>query len=331
VKGLRRQVGAVRPDDRSQLLKVHSVWVTTGNRTGCARPRAVAVGWGHSQEGLRFRLKDEQEHWQLEGGAPELYQRYLVPAMTAMWASDLAERAAVRSGERVLDVACGTGVVARVAAERVGDSGRVAGLDINPGMLAVARALPAVAGAPIDWHEGNVLALPFPDAAFDVVLCQLGLQFFPDRPAALREIRRVLVPNRRVGLNVFGPIEHNPATHALAAALDRHVRPDASLAKRNEHALADTDELHALMLGAGFRDVRIDTDSKTVRFPSATDYVRIQFAATPLATLIAQYDAANRDRLVEAVVDDVSAALAPYTGEEGLAFPQEVHVVVASN
>ena len=228
-------------------------------------------------------------------------------------------------------MACGTGVVARIAARRVGNGGRVAGVDVNRGMLAVARSLPVVGGASIDWHEGDVLALPFSDATFDVVLCQLGLQFFADRKAALRELRRVLVPNGRVALNVFGPIEHNPATYALAAALDRHVRPGASLAKRNEHALADIDELRALMVEAHFRDVLADTASKSVRFPSVADYVLIQFAATPLVTLVARYDAPARDRLVEAVVEDVSAALGPYAGAEGLIFPQEVHIVLASS
>ena len=97
-----------------------------------------------------------------------------------------------------------------------------------------------------------MLALPFADAAFDVALCQLGLQFFPDRAAALREMRRVLVPDGRLVFNVFGPIEHNPATHALADALDRHVGPDASVAKRTEHALADTEELRTLVTGVSF-------------------------------------------------------------------------------
>src|SRR5262249_50091425 len=124
-----------------------------------------------------------QEQWQLDAGAPELYQRYLVPAITAMWAADLVELADLRTGERVLDAACGTGVVARAAAPRVGATGSVSGLDLNPGMLEVARSLPAVDGAPITWHEGSVLELPFGDGSFEVVLCQLGLQFFPDRPA----------------------------------------------------------------------------------------------------------------------------------------------------
>jgi ubiquinone/menaquinone biosynthesis C-methylase UbiE len=111
--------------------------------------------------------------------------------MTGIWAADLAGRAALLPGHRVLDVACGTGAAARVAAARVGGTGRVAALDINPGMLAVARPLPAVAGARL---RGSALALPFSARVFDVVLCQLGLQFIPDRPAALRESRRVLVP-----------------------------------------------------------------------------------------------------------------------------------------
>jgi ubiquinone/menaquinone biosynthesis C-methylase UbiE len=279
----------------------------------------------------------EQEEWQLNDSAPALYQRYLVPAMTAMWAANLTDRAALEPGERVLDVACGTGVVARVAAERVGSTGRVTALDINPGMLAVARSLPAVSGAPIEWHEGSALALPFPDAAFDVVVCQLGLQFFPDRPAALREMRRALVSDGRLALvsdgrlalNVFGPIDHNPATHALAEALDRHVGRDASSAKRTEHSLADTDELRVLVTDAGFREVATRTETKMVRLPSASDYVRIQLAATPLATLVAAYDAARRADLVGALVEDVGAALKPYVVDEALTFPQEVHIVLA--
>jgi ubiquinone/menaquinone biosynthesis C-methylase UbiE len=272
----------------------------------------------------------EQEQWQLDGSAPELYQRYLVPAVTALWAADLVDRAALEPGERVLDVACGTGVVARLAAQRVDQTGRVVALDLNPGMLEVARALPAAGGTTIDWYEGSALALPFPDAIFDVALCQLGLQFFPDRPKALQELRRVLVPGGRLALNVFGPLEHNPATQALAQALDRHVDPVASVAKRTEHALADTAQLRRLLTDANFYEIVIDTTSKLVRFPSPAEYVRIQLAATPLASLVAQLDAAGRERLTEALVEDVGAALASYRGEFGLAFPQEVHSVLAS-
>ena len=135
-------------------------------------------------------------HWQLEGSAAELYQRYLVPGITAKWAEDLVHRAQLRAGEEVLDVACGTGVVARLAAKKVAP-GHVTGLDLNAGMLAVARSV-SNEGAPVNWMEGSALDLPFPSGHFDVVLCQLGLQFFPDQPKALREMRRV-VRERRPG------------------------------------------------------------------------------------------------------------------------------------
>jgi hypothetical protein len=158
----------------------------------------------------------------------------------------------------------------------------------------------------------------------------LGLQFFPDRPTALGEIRRVLAPGGRTGISVFGPIEHNPATHALAGALDLHIGPGASLAKRNEHVLAHTDELRTLLQAAAFQDVVIESATKTVRFPSATVYVRVQFAATPLATLVERYDPSDRDRLIRAVAEDVGLALAGYTSDAGLTFPQEVHVALAS-
>lgn len=121
------------------------------------------------------------EHWQMDASAPELYERYLVPAITSVWANDLLDRIAPRRGESLLDIACGTGIVARLAAQRVG-------IDLNAAMLAVARTKSAT----IEWVEGSALDLPFEANIFDVVLCQLGLQFFPHRSLALREMVRVL-------------------------------------------------------------------------------------------------------------------------------------------
>lgn len=186
----------------------------------------------------------EHEPYHLVGTAPELHQRYLAPAVTSLWAADLVAAADPQSGERVLDVACGASVVARLAATRVG-AGRVTGLDLNAGMLAVARSLPAIDGAQIEWRVGSALAPPFPDATFDLAFCQFGLMFFADRPAALREMRRVLTPGGRLALNVYGPIARNPAALALADALDRLLGRQASAPKRAKHALADPEELRA--------------------------------------------------------------------------------------
>jgi SAM-dependent methyltransferase len=272
--------------------------------------------------------RDEQ--WQLDGDAVGLYQRYLVPAVTAGWAADLVERAGLRRGERVLDVACGTGVVARAAAGRVGRTGHVAGIDINAGMLSVARSLPAGSGAGIGWFEGSALGLPFAAGSYDVVLCQLGLQFFPGRPAALAEMRRVLVIGGRLGLSVYGPIEQNPAAFALAGALDRHLGPGASVTKRAEHALADPALLRTLAAGAGFRRIQIATETRIIRFASAADYVRIQLTATPLASLLRQQAAGSIQQLAQALIADVATALQACQADGGLAFPQQAHVLLAS-
>jgi ubiquinone/menaquinone biosynthesis C-methylase UbiE len=264
-------------------------------------------------------VTSDAEKWQLEGTAPELYERNLVPTVTLPWAKDLVARAGVSSGDRVLDLACGTGVVARVAAGRVGSTGRVIGLDINTGMLDVARAT----DASIEWVEGSALALPFDDGEFGVVLCQLGLQFFEDRLGALQEMRRVLTDSGRAAASVFTSIDRNPAAHALADALDRHLGEGSSLAKRSEHSLADSQELRELCSAAGFVGVRIETVSLIIRFSSVEEWVGIQLAATPLAALATGQSLAL-------INDDVAASLAAFVQADGFAFPQEVHVVVAT-
>jgi ubiquinone/menaquinone biosynthesis C-methylase UbiE len=288
--------------------------------------------WRHNRDMADQAARaGRHEPWQLEGGAAELYQRHLVPAMTAHWAADLVRRVDVRGSDRVLDVACGTGVAARAAAGRAGPAGRVVGIDINAAMLAVARSLPGGQGARIAWFEASALALPVRDASHDVVLCQLGLQFFADRPAALAEIHRVLRPGGRLGVSVFGAIEHNPATFALSQALDRRIGPDASAAKRAEHALADPALLRTLVAGAGFGQITIVTQTRVVRFAAAGDYVRIQLAATPLAALRTPLARADAQRLTELLVADVAASLEPYQTARGLEFPQEAHVLLAVN
>src|SRR5215475_2176295 len=150
------------------------------------------------------------QQWHFVGSVPENYERYLVPTIFGPWALDLVEEAGARPGERVLDIACGTGIVARTAAGRVGSGGTVVGLDVSAPMLDVARVVAAGEGLSIKWREGSAMKLPFPDTAFDVTLCQQGLQFFPDRATALREMHRVLGPGGRVALSVWRAIEGSP-------------------------------------------------------------------------------------------------------------------------
>ena len=130
---------------------------------------------------------------------------------------------------------------------------------------------------------GSALDLPFPAEKFDLVLCQLGLQFFPDQGRALREMRRVLSPSGRVALSVYSPIERTPGANAFVLALDRVLGPNASKIKRGEHSFNAPEELRELLIEAGFAKVEVQTVVQLIAFPSVLDYVRFQLLATPMA------------------------------------------------
>lgn len=237
------------------------------------------------------------------GSAPENYERYFVPAIGAPLAAALVDVAGPQPGEQVLDVACGTGIVTRLLAERVGPTGRVAGLDGNPGMLAVARSVEPP-DAPISWHEGSAEKLPFSDDTFDIVTCQMGLQFFPDKIAALHEKRRVLTPVGRVVLNLPGPTP--PMFENLADALKRHVGPQAAGFVHVVFSLHDADEIRALMTEASFRDVRVDATTAT--FPIPADFMWQYIYSTPLVGVVGQMDDEKREAFADDVIGNGHAA-----------------------
>lgn len=267
-------------------------------------------------------------HWQLEGSAAELYQRYLVPAITAKWAEDLVDRAQLHAGEAVLDVACGTGVVARLAARKVAP-GQVTGLDLNAGMLAVARGVSSE-GAQVDWTEGSALDLPFRSAHFDVVLCQLGLQFFPDQQKALREMRRVLRAPGRAALSVYSPIERTPGAHAFVRALDEVLGPAASRIKRGEHSFASPAQLETLLREVGFTAIDVQAVEQTIVFPSVLDYVRFQLLATPMTVLLKDVSELERPAIISSVASRTAALSTSAMLDGGkFTFPQEAYVAIA--
>src|SRR6185436_16336039 len=175
---------------------------------------------------------------------PAPYERVMVPAVFGPWAKELLDTVALSAGTRVLDVARGTGIVTRLAASQVGSTGRVGGLDINETMLAVARAQPQPTGAQIEWQHGDATRLPFPDEEFGVVLCQQGLQYMPDRPTALREMKRVLVAGGRLGLSVFSESVGYEIFERTAA---QFVGEKAAAIMKEAFALADVDELSGLL------------------------------------------------------------------------------------
>lgn len=265
------------------------------------------------------------ERWQLSGSGSEAYERYLVPALFTPWAVDLLARVALQPRDRILDVACGTGIVARLAAHQVGASGRVIGLDLNAEMIREARTQSAKLEDTVAWLEGHVEMLPLRDATFDVVLCQQSIQFFSDQMKAVQEMKRVLTPSGRFALNVSRALPYNPYIRALADALERHVSPAAGTAMRAPCGFGDAEALRGLLMTAEWRDVRIHIVIQTIRHPSISAFIAGQLAATPVAASIAALD----DNAYAALIADICTSLQPYTDDEGLAVPYEIHVAVA--
>jgi len=228
------------------------------------------------------------------GSAAENYQRYFVPAIGRPLAVGLIAAAELTSGERVLDVACGTGVVARLAREAVGAQGDVTGLDVNPKMIDVARAS-TPAEMQIDWVRSPAEEMPFPDDSFDVVLCGMGLQFFEDREAGLREMRRVLSDAGRVVLNLPGPL---PAVfEVFERGLARHVGPEAAGFASAVFSLHDPDEIGGLFDRAGFHAVRIESTVEALPVPPPEQFLWQYVHSTPLAGVVSSIDADRRAAL----------------------------------
>lgn len=249
------------------------------------------------------------------------YERLHVDALFRQWAAPVLEAAGVSAGHRVLDVACGTGVVAREARARVGPTGAVTGLDLNPGMLAVAESIePGVT-----WVEGEAGALPFEDDRFDSVVSQFGLMFFPDRVQAIREMLRCVTPGGRAVVAVWEALERSQAYPISVALLDRRAGAAAADALRAPFALGETDELRDLFEEAGAATIAIDTRPGTARFPSVRSMVEADLRGwLPVMGVFLDED------LIESILDEADVVLAEFVAADGtMVFDAPAHVVVA--
>jgi SAM-dependent methyltransferase len=265
---------------------------------------------------------NESNDWRVPGSGAEIYETVFVPAMMGEWASRGMALANPQAEERVLDVACGTGVLTRLVAKTIGPKGRVIGLDLNSEMLAVARkiALEPTSAASIEWREGDASAMPFEDEFFDVVFCAFGLMFFPDRVAALKEMRRVLRPNGRLTLMVWGSIHKCPGQMAMKESWERHFGADEAALFGRQHSLGDPAAVRSLVDDAGFRDAYVQAAMGVVRLPSPEHLARSYGA-------MAAVQADETTRTV--VLNEVSASLQPYVGAEGLVYPIEAILAMA--
>ena len=254
--------------------------------------------------------------------AATAYEALFVPALFQEWAPRLVAAAGIERGERVLDVACGTGVLAREAATRVGPRGFVAGLDPNPGMLAVAERL-----APrIEWRQGSAEALPYDDGAFDAVVSQFGLMFFTDRAQALREMLRVLAPEGRMAVAVWDEVEHTPAYAALVDLLDRRAGSRAADALRAPFALGRRDELMALLESAGAPSPAITTHRGTARFPAVRTLVEAELRGwLPVMGVMLP------ETLIQGLLEESEGVLREFVGADGSAvFDMPAHIATCT-
>lgn len=263
-------------------------------------------------------------------GPAETYERYLGPTIAEPFTRLLLERAVPRGDENVLDLACGTGVVARHVAPIVGIGGKVIAVDINPAMLEVGRTLPVPPGAEIDWRHGDATALSFLNGTFDLVFCQQGLQFFSDRPASLREMRRVLAANGRLALSVWRSLEHHPVYEGLFRGIAQRfglALSDLDVA----FSLGRTQELRALLVDAGFLRPQIEECALNVHLPTPERFVQItvEGAATSISAF-RKLPRSERSAMVEAVVRDLAPLLVRFTRGGVLEFEMSTQIALAS-
>jgi ubiquinone/menaquinone biosynthesis C-methylase UbiE len=257
----------------------------------------------------------------------EFYERFMVPVFHGPFAADLVERVRPRPGERVLDLACGTGIVARAVARALGGDSRITGLDISPLMLEVARQKASAEGFEIEWREGDAQALPFDDASFDLVLCQEALQLVPDMQAAAREMWRVLAPGGRIAVSAWTTLERNPFDKVVADAFTRHAgAPVIDVA----FALGDPAVFSRLFADAGFEDIDIQTHSVAGRFPSPDEYVELMVVSAVAAIpAISDMDETEQQRLADAIQADVRRDAEPFIENGELVVMSETGILQA--
>ena len=258
----------------------------------------------------------------------ETYERYMVPVLFAPSAERLLAVARPRAGERVLDVGCGTGIVARHAAPLVDPGGSTVGLDPSADMLTVARQAAARAGLSVDWRQGRAEALPFPTGHFDLVLCQYALMFFADQGAALTEIRRVLPAAGRAVLSVWQGLDRHPFYQVLDRAIERQL---GTSGVRDIFALRDAAELRERVAKAGFAHVEVEPFSLVARFPDPDGFLAGEIDVDTAAIPAMQHlDTAARADLTARIRSEMADALRAVVVGGQVELPFHAYIVRAS-
>ena len=249
------------------------------------------------------------------------YERLFVPALFSPWTKHLIAGAGVSEGSHVLDVACGTGVLARDALSHAGSTGRVVGVDPAPGMIGAARELqPGV-----EYLLASAEVLPLADSTFDCVLSQFGMMFFQDKAEAAREMYRVLKPGGGLAIAVWNTVEHNPAYGDIIAVLQDEVGTAAADALRLPYTLGNHGAVTGLLENAGFGTINVEMKIESARFPSSRHMVEAE-----LRGWLPLFDIHLDESKISEVLVQSDKTLAKYAVASGEAvFPTSAHVITA--
>ena len=249
----------------------------------------------------------------------DIFENILVPSIFRPWGLEMLDRVPVSASDRVLDVGCGTGILARIVRERAGAHTHVEGVDVSPLMIGKARTI-----APeITWHEAGVEKMPFADKSFDVVLCQQAFQFFPDREAASREMHRVLKSGGRVAISTWRPIQECALFHGLDQAATKLFGPRVD----RRHSFGDGEAIGAILSDAGFRDVNAQVITRSEHVADARMFVRLNLGAT--YPPINEMPDAERESAIDAMMREAKDTLARFADGKGLTHPMKANLVTA--
>ncbi len=266
----------------------------------------------------------EQSGFQLQSGAAQSYEEQQVPSLLRPLAELTLRHVVVNEGDQVIDVACGTGIMGRLVAEKLGKAGSVVGVDLNPGMIEVAREHSPETSVSVEWLQGDANDLQFPDASFDIAFCQQGLQFFPEKVAALKELRRVTTPGGFIILTVWSAV--SPVNAAISDALARYVNQEAAQSALSPYAFRDAEVIKGLMIEAGIQGITMETLVVERLMGQGEDSIPRMMEGTPYGVDFAKADEATQ----RAVVKDVVEALQEFQGDNGIVVPQETHLIRAT-
>jgi len=261
--------------------------------------------------------------FQLQGNAAYVYESQKVPTIFRPLAKLTLDSISLVGCTRVLDVACGTGIVTRLLTERLGPGATIVGIDVNRAMISVARQFTPKLGTMVEWHEADVCALPFDAGLFDLAVCQQGLQFFPNKFQALAEVRRVLVPHGRIALTVWSEI--SPLNMAMADVVRQKLNLTIAQRLLEPFAFREAAVIRSLMIDAGFTDVTVQTLAVQRQIGTAATAIPQELAGSPISEDFALLDSDTK----ASIVQNIGATLRSYEVNGVLVIPQQSYLFEA--